>query len=80
MMVTYHGHQIHYLLLAVHEFQQWLTMTPTQRMMLVKMKIDHSAFGNNKYIIDLVTQATIDTINSIMPTAQRDRALRFTMH
>ena len=43
------------------------------------MKIDHNVFGNNLYISDLVARETIDMINSILPTAQRDGALKFTM-
>lgn len=83
MTATYHGHQIHYMLLATYEFRQWLTMTPNRRMALLNMKINRSAFNDNQYIvdiIDLLLKRIYDTINNLMLVAQRYRALRFTMH
>jgi hypothetical protein len=77
--ITYQGHHIHYLLLATNEFTQWMTMTPQQKKVLIWARINHSAFGNNQQIVDLVVQTTCNTINRLLPTAQRDRALRFTL-
>lgn len=76
---NYRGQPVHYLILATSEFIQWQLLRPIQRTELIMSRINPSSFEHNQNVIDLVINATISTINRLLPLAQRDMALRFTL-
>ena len=79
LTVTYQGRHIHYMILATSEFTQWQTMNNHMKAELIRTRINPKSFGNNSEIINLVVQATLKTIGKLLPRAQRERALRFTL-
>jgi hypothetical protein len=79
LTTNYLGNHVHYMLLATSEFTQWQTINTQTKLALIHSRINAENFGSNSKIINLVVQATLKTIEKLLPRAQRDRALRFTL-
>jgi len=79
LTTNYQGNPVHYMLLSTSEFTQWQTINTQTKLAIIHSRINPENFGNNSEIINLVVQATLQTINKLLPRAQRDRALKFTL-
>lgn len=77
---TYQNYPIHVFTLPSSEYIKWITWNSQQQAAYVHSHTNAKAFANNAQLIHLVIQATVNTINSVMPRVLREKALQFTLH
>lgn len=74
--ITCKGQSVHTFILSSNEFMNWRSMSPQLRAAFVLSRTNGRVFGNNAQLIYLVIQVIVNTIDSVIPTLQREQALR----
>lgn len=74
--ITCKGQSVHTFILSSNEFMNWRSMSPQLRAAFVLSRTNGWVFGNNAQLINLVIQVIVNTIDSVIPTLQREQALR----
>lgn len=64
------GHHIHAFVLSAPEYQMWQTMAADQKFAYVRSRTNPRVFDNNRRIVGLVVQETINVLDSIFEKAR----------
>lgn len=77
--VCYFGYNIHKILLAPVEYNNWKSMNSAQKVAIISNKINPKSIDNDMVLFDLLVRSVIDVVDSIIHQVMVGHALRVTL-